>query len=166
MKFLAVLIFALMNSQAHAAWWQTALVCDGGAARVEVDLSERRNIQLVITDARIRDYLNRSGIVDFGGYGNRDYVAGTVTEGIYSSGQFRGFTRKGFGSSCHSGYAPTVRVYRENGGLKISGYSEPVAPCCWEMDSAGHCTNESGGRPGAVLGNWFFRECKEVQIHP
>jgi hypothetical protein len=144
---------------AHAEWWQTALVCDGGAARVEVDLGERRNVQLIITNQDVLKYLASTGL-------GASVIRGHVDNGIFSSSQFQGFRNQGFSATCYSGYAPTVVVYRTNGGLVVKGYREGAEGCCWEMDSAGHCTSQGSGVTPGELGNWYFRECHEQAITP
>ena len=48
------LLLALFSFQAHAAYYQDVLVCDGGAATVRVDIAERRNFQLIIPDRGIK----------------------------------------------------------------------------------------------------------------
>ena len=46
------------TDQAYASnSWQALMTCNGGAAALDVDRTERRNVQLVIRDPRVVDYL-------------------------------------------------------------------------------------------------------------
>jgi hypothetical protein len=160
---LSVMAISLTSNSAHAEWWQTVLTCDNGAARVEVDLGERRNVRLVITNADIRKYLSSTRINDL--YSSEE-IRGRVNNGIFHSSQFRGFTREGVSATCYGGYAATVFIYRDGNGLRVSGRQEGAAGCCYEMDSGGLCTNKGSDVPQAELGNWYFRDCSEQSIAP
>jgi hypothetical protein len=157
---LPLLSLMIFQTEANAAWWASALQCDNGAARVEVDLGERRDVQLVVEDPQIRRHLERLTV-------NPNYsrvIVGRTNNGIFRSSDFRGFLRQGGSPTCHSGYAPTIKVYREGRGLKITVHQEAAEGCCWERDSAGHCTNKSADVPYKYLGDWYLQSCEEVQI--
>ncbi len=159
-SILLVSFVFLQMTSAQAAWWVPVLKCDNGAARVEVDLGERRNLQLVIEDERVRKHLVSLTV-------NPSYVrviSGETHNGIFRSSDFRGFMLKGVSPTCHSGYAPTIKVYRERSGLKVALNQEAAEGCCWESDSAGHCTRKSADVPYKYLGDWYFQYCEELPI--
>jgi hypothetical protein len=159
------ILVALVLSEApgEAAWWVPVLSCDNGSARVEVDLGERRNVQIVIANSAIRNYLNSTGIRDFSPYYG-DFIGAFMQNGIFQSSQFNGFRRAGFSDTCYGGFAATVNVSREGAGLKVVGYQEATEGCCFEMDSGGTCTLKAGDVQFKELGNWYFQLCEELPI--
>jgi hypothetical protein len=159
-----LLFLTLGFGSAQAAWWVPVLTCDNGKARVEVDLGERRNVQIVITDPNIRDHFTKSGVRDFYGFGGGDSVGGRVNEGIFYSSQFRGFVRQGASPTCHSGFAATFKVDRVGNGLTVVANQEAAEGCCWESDSYGTCYKKGADIPFREMANWYFRSCQEVAI--
>lgn len=152
MKHILLLTVLLFSKVSLAAWWVPVLQCDNGAARIEVDLGERRNVQLVVEDENIRRYL--TGRV----------LYGRLNNGLFKSSDFQGFTQQGGSYTCHSGSAPTFKVYREGRGLKVSSHQEAAEGCCWESDSIGRCMSKGSDVPYKYLGDWYFQDCRELQI--
>ena len=153
-----------------AAPFEKILECDGGAAVVDVDARERRNLQLVIRDTGIIEYLNDVGAIR-ANFGDEEAIIRgfSQTGGVFSADQFQSFEQ----------LSSRVFVYREGGGLKLTFQRQRRDTGIWWCD--GHYTYETGGTyPGqrcdglAVYqgGNWrwipevydeyagwFFNQC-------
>ena len=159
-------VYFLFGGVCQAAWWVPILACDHGAARIEVDLGERRKVRIVITNKDVREYLYKSGVTFFSPHFRNGEAIGTeLKEGIFNSSDFRGFNRKGVSPTCHSGFAPSIKVYREGNGLKLVAIQEYGSPCCYETNSStGHCYEWGPEIPKLELANWYFRSCEEISL--
>ncbi len=165
-------LLCALSANAQAAWWKPALVCDDGAAVVSIDLGERRNVQLVIRNADIIRYFNESRSLtgtswlvwdgrlhNLTNNANVTMVPGELRKGVFASNQFRGFTSP-------VSYADRrFYVYREGRGLKVT----IVVPAHWGycnggFDSGGGCMDPVPPRPEREVANWYFRECKEIDL--
>ena len=58
MKKMCIGLLMLVGSAAVAAPWEKVLTCDNGAAVIDVDTAERRNLQLVIRDTAVLKHLH------------------------------------------------------------------------------------------------------------
>jgi hypothetical protein len=47
----------LVSTNSYAAFYKTAIQCDNGEAKLEVDLAERRNFKLTLSNPRVSNYL-------------------------------------------------------------------------------------------------------------
>ena len=47
----------LASTNSQAAFYKTAIQCDSGEAKLEVDLAERRNVKLTLSNPRVSNYL-------------------------------------------------------------------------------------------------------------
>jgi hypothetical protein len=151
--------------------WKKILVCDGGAAWVDVNALERRMLQVVIQDEEVIRQLRGRTCVDSPWYMDRPdqrctdgkfIIAGQVTHGIFEPGQFQGFVNQGGTYTCHSGSASTLRVTRTGGELKVSYHQEAAQGCCWESDSDGNCVRRGPDVPALDLTSWTLRGCREI----
>ncbi|MDZ4662027.1 MAG: hypothetical protein SGJ18_10465 [Pseudomonadota bacterium] len=187
-----VLVLTLVSIFQIAAWaenYQTALVCDDGAAVVDVDLSERKNIQLVIRNPKIVQFLYESGIFDRSlvplnckQQGNQlkcDPPSEIIIRGrnhiVKGSQQdpgnlpgypfYLGVFNKEQISSVDAGDGlgsrPTLRFQRDGKGLRVAGYGFRQGHC------EGFVSPSTGGCQGRVvpgfefeIANWYFQSCQ------
>lgn len=171
----ALLVFAavVLGQTAHAAWWQSTLICDSGAAVVDIDLGERRHTQLVIRDANIISHFNNSGAALTGtswlvwdgrlhnltNNAHETVVPGEMGSGVFHPSQFQGFT------SPVSYSGRQFYVYRQGIGLKVEvvvpGHSEY---CGGDWNSGGGCNNPVPAQSEQKLANWYFQNCSEAAL--
>src|SRR5262245_45664605 len=105
------------ESKADGTWWEKVFTCDSGAAVLDVNAAERRDLQFVIRDRGIIGYLannvrgSTQGIVSPSG---EIIVRGHQNNGIWSQGDFHSM----------DGGVPyvDVNVRRESSGIKAVFY--------------------------------------------
>lgn len=158
--------------------WRPLLVCNGGAAVVDVDANERRHVQLVVRDGGALRYLHDAGAVrlDFGA--TEAVVAGETkrvdwshelgprvdggARGVFHPDDFREML------AGHTGgpLGRFVRVTREGSGVKVQfGQIEPRGCASsrrvWFGDGNGWkdvCVADYSAY--VEKANWFFDDCR------
>jgi len=147
------------DSQAIVSW-STVLTCDNGAAVLDVDAGERRNLQFVIRDQRIVGYfasevrVSTRGIVERSG---EIILRGRQDSGVWNSSDFR---------SLNGGVDnASVSVRREGQGVKVVFYQSMEWSLCAGGEepspSTGMCPGETvRGTTYNELANWYFRDCR------
>jgi hypothetical protein len=124
--------------------WQRLVTCNGGAAVLDVDTGERRQLQLDIRDANAVNYLTGQIGMQLGplnrGNGRELIVGGWSNNGAFSRGDFHAF-------SAPMATVGAAYVYREGKGIRVK----------FEHDDGiqgGFCTDNLGGFEGGCLGGW------------
>jgi hypothetical protein len=160
-KFLGIIaLLATIAAPVQAAWWKPILVCDGGAAVVDLDLGERRNVQLVINNKQIVEYfaLNRGMQSSMNFSNGKIIVSAGLNQGIQYSGQFHGF-------DSNAANAPAVQVSRDEFGLKVRLVSLAHKECIdWRANDF-YCA-ETRDVPEVQYADWYFRSCAEQPANP
>lgn len=143
--------------------YQKLVTCNGGAAVLDVDTGERRQLQFVIRDANAINYLTGQIGMQLGplnrGNGRELIVRGWSKNGAFSAGDFHAL-------SSPISTVGNVYVYREGSGIRVK----------FERDGGvegGYCTDNLGGFEGGCLGgwaggrrvshelaNWYFDDCR------
>jgi hypothetical protein len=151
---------AVASDSPELVAWNKVLTCDGGAAALDVDTGERRNLQFVIRDQRIVGFfanqvrVSTRGIIAPSG---EIILHGRQNNGVWSGSDFR--TMDGWVDNA------SIRVSREGGGVKVVFYQQ----INWSKCSGGAEQSPSTGMcPGGTesgstyneLANWYFRDCR------
>jgi hypothetical protein len=172
------------SEQELTSSWKPLLVCDSGAASLDVNADERRNLQFVIRNRDIIDYLNRAGAVH-SQYGATEVIASGWTgsmdwkneygprlgnyqpyggNGVFSA---RDFSEMIADHNYYSGpFGPFIRVARDGRGIIIQYGSIEKRGCAKETT---YCPGD--GFPCSTYceidyteyvekANWRFRDCK------
>ncbi len=188
-KILALTLVSLFQFAAWAQNYQTALVCDGGAAVVDVDLNERKNLQLVIRHPGIVQFLYQKGIYDQshvrqnctqqGGRIHCDPPREIIIRGQnrilrgsqHDPGNLPGypfilgvFSKDQIASvdaGSGLGSRPTLRFQRQGRGLKVAGFGFNQGHCDGFISpSTGQCQGRVVPGFEFEIGNWFFQSCQ------
>jgi hypothetical protein len=151
-------VFVLTIVSAHATEWIPVLRCDGGAAVLDVNRDERRNVQLVIRNNNILSYLYRSGAINLS-WGQAEYIGGGwVSRGVFHTGDFSELVGG-------AGDGRNVIVRREGSGLKVlfervTSWTEYPEGCRGaELSMACEASGESRSNH-QELATWYFRDCR------
>ncbi len=137
--------------------WNKVLTCDNGAAVLDVDGGERRNLQFVIRDQRIIGYfanevrVSTRGIVDRSG---EIILRGRQNQGVFGAGDFRAMDGGVDNAS--------VSVRREGQGVKVVFYQSIAwSRCDGDVSpSTGMCSGQTqSGTTYNELANWYFHDC-------
>ncbi len=139
--------------------WSPLLVCNGGAAVLDVNAAERKQLQFVIRDGNVINYvtgaihqqmrLNR-------GNGREIIATGFSANGAFSAGDFRSFYEEA------SDYTSRIDVAREGRGVRVRfSLHRREGGFCTDWCSDFCC----GGYAGAhdvfdELANWYFDDCR------
>jgi hypothetical protein len=138
--------------------WQQTLTCDGGAAVLDVDNGERRNLQFVIRDRAAIGYLATNVRVSTRGIiapSGEIILQGRQGDGVWDAAGFHGFEGGVDNAS--------VTVRRESEGVKVIFHQDIAWSRC-----DGNVSPSTGMCDGPVvngvtyneLANWFFRDCR------
>lgn len=158
MRSILILTVMLMTEASWAENWQPLIVCDDGAAVLDVNADARTNLQLVIRNQNILGYLHQVGAIALR-YGQNELVLrGQEERGVFNSNDFR--SASNFGN---------VHFFREGEGIKVVFSADtrcwteyPPGSSCAENPLSMSC--ESAGRmrcePGRERANWYFRRCQ------
>ena len=144
--------------------WQSMVNCNKGAAILDVDTGERRNVQFVIRDQAAVGYISGTAgskmHIDRGN-GNEIVVPGWSSNGIFNAGDYRGSERT------DTGYRTRLRAWREGQGIKVvfekeNGRSE--RQCVQyenDIDGSSYCAQWREGSTGyyGEVANWYFDRC-------
>ncbi len=160
MKTICLVISLLVSGLAQAATWEKMFDCENGAAVVDVDKDERRNLQLVIRDQGILRYLYSVGAISLK-YGDTEtIISGWQGHGVFNPGDFRYFNAEPK-TMWENRYA---YVTREGEGVKVrftqrSSYTVKPVGCedCLSMACESSCSSVTTERETA---NWYFRSCR------
>ena len=170
-RSLVFMFAALIGGSVHAASWEKILQCDG--AQVDVNSSERRELQLVVTDHHALKYLHDRGVVSLPFLATEivlrgdtrskmDFQASTGPKLRYLAGQgvfyphaFDYFiNRDGIGSASiyHYSYysdktsvGRLVTVYRKGSNLNLQYASLKAKGCATPTVKRTDCAGEGGG---------------------
>ncbi len=154
------------SSDLSSATWSPLLVCDGGAAVIDVDVNERRDFQLVVRDHDIVSYFESAfpGMTLANAKG--EYIARSADwypPGAFQKSDFHQFTEPGNAITGH----PVTVVEREGNGVRVSlveGKVGNLAPFCngeplpEENEGFGAGTLEY--RVYHARADWLFRDCE------
>jgi hypothetical protein len=168
-----------------APTWDKLLTCDSGAAELDVNDGERRNMQFVIRDQNIIKYLNDAGAIQ-SAYGATEAIfsgwTGSVDwnnslgprlangaqpyggPGVFSAGDFSEFIADH--NYYEGGFGHFVRVARDSGGIKLQIGSIEKRGCAqsetsYVGDGFGYVTNCVADYSEYVeKANWFFQSCQ------
>ncbi|MBX3234455.1 MAG: hypothetical protein KIT84_11600 [Labilithrix sp.] len=163
--------------------WQPLLRCNDGAAVLDVNGGERRNLQLVIKKKEIIDYLNRVGAVSSaygatevilsGWTGRVNWVEGRGprldaqpygSPGVFKAGDFQEMIADH--NTYEGGYGRFVRVAREGAGIKVQFGSIEKRGCAqfesyYVGDGFGTVTSCVSDYSELVeKANWYFDSCE------
>lgn len=142
--------------------WQKMVTCNGGAAVLDADTGERRQVQLVIRDPNAINWLTGRVGMQLGpldrGNGRELVVRGWTDNGVFSPADFRSM-----GAPLGGGDA---QVFRDGAGIKIVFRHDDGV-------QGGYCTDNQGGWEGGCIGgwaggtrvmrelaNWYFDDCR------
>lgn len=135
------------------------IMCDDAAAKVSVNLFDKRNLHLVISDQNIMDYFRKATefeLLDYRGGRGPFTFSGYANDPVSSAETFGGFLGEGRAGSFYNGFGMDSfilqsRVYRHGKGLKIELWRDYVVS-----------VGEGGlrARTGIFqVANWHFRDC-------
>ena len=162
--------------------WKKTFTCNGGAAVLDVNGNERRNIQLVIRDGNAIRYLNEVGAVSspygateivlsgwtgrvnwWDGLGPRLEAQPYGAPGVFSRGDFHEMIADH--NTYEGGFGHFVRVAREGGGIKVQFGSIEKRGCAksestYVGDGFGTVTSCVADYSAYVeKANWYFDSC-------
>jgi hypothetical protein len=146
--------------------WTPLLVCDGGAAVIDVNANERRDFQLVVRDRNIARYFESA----FPGMGltnpKGEYIAKSADRyhaGAFYKSDFHQFTEPGNAITGH----PVTIVEREGAGVRVSlveGKVGNLTPFCngkpLGSEYEGFCAGTLEYRVYHAKADWLFRDCR------
>jgi hypothetical protein len=165
--------------------WDRLMTCDNGAAELDVNDGERRNMQFVIRDQNIIRYLNQIGAIQ-SAYGATEAIFSGWTghvdwndslgprlwngaqpygaPGVFNAGDFSEFIADH--NYYEGGFGHFVRVARENGGIKLQIGSIEKRGCAHEEtyyvgDGFGYQTSCTADYSEYVeKANWYVQSCQ------
>jgi hypothetical protein len=162
--------------------WKTLLTCNGGAAALDVNGNERKNLQFVIRDLGAIRYLNQVGataspfgateIVLSGWTGHVDWSEGLGPRldaqpygapGVFSPNEFKEMIADH--NTYEGGFGRFVRVAREGSGLKVQFGTIERRGCAktethYVGDGFGWQTSCVADYSAFVeKANWYFNDC-------
>jgi hypothetical protein len=146
------------SASALTGSWQQTLSCNGGAAVLDVDSGERRNLQFVIRDRAAIGYLATNVRVSTRGIlapSGEIILQGWQNEGVWDPSGFHGFEGGVDNAS--------VSVRRESGGVKVTFHQDIAWSRCDGnvSPSTGMCDGPvASGVTYNELANWFFNDCR------
>jgi hypothetical protein len=138
--------------QSLTSKWEPILTCDNGAATIDVNTQERRNLQIVIKDKGIIDYLNRTGAVQ-SKFGAQEVIASGNTGWV----------------DWKNSYGPRIGSQSGDGVFKPADFKELIAEHNYYDASFGRLARVAREGKGVVLqyGSFEKRGCaKEVPYCP
>lgn len=147
-------------SKADGSGWLKVLTCDGGAAVLDVANQERRQLQFVIRDHGIVDYLAgatsapRDSLVN--GAGEIIFSA-WVDNGVFARSDFQAMSAPRI-SAYDDALHVDPRVYRDSGGVKVLLTMEQADGFSGTCDGGGTTCTPTHWRPAGST-NWWFRSC-------
>jgi hypothetical protein len=157
---LIVLAMSLPVAASADVNWETVLVCDNGAAFLQVDSGERRKVRFVVQEPAIITYFLGTGAFRNAGtnFGNgRQFIATSwVQQGIFAAHDFHGV-------SGNYNYGDSFTVMRENSGMKILlRHFNSWTACDGDISpSTGMCNgNSRSGTDVHDYANWYFQDCR------
>jgi hypothetical protein len=171
MKFVprSILAAALfMAIPTHAAYWKPAVSCSdtkGGEMVVDVDAADRRQVQLVVHNKEIIDYLTHvpygfhvSDVQYFDG-GKTAAFPGRQGNPVFQGGDFHGFENKGsIGGGV--GWYVGDNIYR-NGDTVVFETVNNYWQECPGHDQDGVCL-PGPVHPREIVRNWIFTGCRNL----
>lgn len=160
--------------------WQKILSCDNERVWVDVDVNERRNLQLVIRNREAIRYFDsimaKAGSIYWAG-GSEQGFAGGQERGIFGSDELIGanyvshyYSYDGTAMPLERGYSAyatsydeTITFKQENGGLKVEFVRSNINQCHHYYGRYGKC-DEQGTFfiESQYRGNWFFGNCRRL----
>jgi hypothetical protein len=165
------------SSKADGALWYKLYTCNGGAAVLDVNGNERRNLQMVIRDPNVMKYFQDRGVVSLP-YGatelilsgwtgyidwNRSY--GPLVHAQPYGGQgvfYRRDFKEMFANLTGYGQASRfTRVVREGNGIRVQFGSIELRGCA-EPSTYFDCytTCSQDYTEFVEHANWYFNDCK------
>lgn len=155
----------------QAATWEQILTCDSGTVWVDIDTTERRNLQVVIRNPTAIKYLETLQV--------STAEDSTSTEMIFRVRQASGIFQASHFTSAEAltdvdgrgrafpvdneymtKYTNHTYLYRDGKGVKIEFARSNMSICNFFDSSSGTCV---GGRthfvPSRYVGNWYFSSC-------
>lgn len=145
--------------------WTPLLVCDDGAAVLDVNADERRDFQLVVHDPNVVRYFESA----FPGIplanAKEEFIARSADRyhrGAFYPSDFDQFTEPGDARNGH----PVTIVEREGAGVRVSlveGKVGNLAPFCngepLPSENEGSCPGTLEYRVYHAKADWLFRAC-------
>lgn len=156
--------------------WQRLLVCDQGRTWVDVDLNERRNVQVVSRDFAANQYLASQFVIMTSQTADLSQVTFQLHQdtGIFKTADFNvassqeSVTLKApvlIGTDYMTQYSVVSRAFRDanNGGLKLEFVRATMQICnFYDADSATCSGNLTYSVRDRYIGNWYFSSCQAV----
>ncbi len=154
---------ASTDSAYSSGQFQKMLTCNGGAAVLDADTGERRQVQFVIRDPNAINWLTGQVGMQLGplnrGNGRELIVSGRSDNGLFSPGDFHSMSQPFID-------AGDAQVFRDGRGIKVVFRRDDGV-------QGGFCTDNQGGEPGGCIGgwaggtrvyhelaNWYFDDCR------
>jgi hypothetical protein len=147
------------SGKADGTFWLKVYTCNNGAAVLDVNANERRDLQFVIRDQRAIGWLasqvrvSTQGIISPSG---EIIIPGRQSNGVFSKSDFRSL----------DGGVPyvSVNVRREGNGIKAVFYQQIGWSRCADggepSPSTGTCNGDTvSGSTYNELANWYFDSC-------
>lgn len=166
------------NELKAAGNWKQVLVCDQGSAWVDVDLNNRRHLQLVIRNRAANDHLDSmmasaglmyvsGGSWERGYEGFQDYDYNGIGTDAGKMQKFggsrtavsldRGYTRYGLSFEEHLSFR------QDGSGLKVEFTRTNIEQCRQYSGRFGTCGDSGTFHiDNEYRGNWFFKDCHKV----
>ena len=143
--------------------WQKLLTCNGGAAVLDVDSGERRNVQLVIRDRNIVDYLQSKSPDSSMVNASHEIVMQASEELIHGLFKASDFGADDFWTYRYPDFLDAAVIQRDGNGIKVT-IAKRFDPICengyWGYQ--GGCNGGSAIRAHVdeELANWYFDDCR------
>lgn len=142
--------------------WQKLLTCNGGAAVLDVDTGERRNVQLVIRDRKVVDYLQSKSPSPMINARHEIVIEPNepLKHGLFSA---RDFGQDDFWSNRHPEFAYPAVVQRLGRGVRVT-LAKQVEPICeggfWGYQGGCIGGHTIRARVTEEIANWYFDDCR------
>ena len=152
--------------------WQRILTCDQGRFWIDVDLNERRNLQLVSRDTTANGYLTTLAVLPTTQSSDLAQMTFNVSHevGIFKASDFAIASGQSsvnlaaptqIGDDYMTQFSVMTRAFRDagSGGVKLE-FVRTAMQICTFFDLATNTCNGTYGVRDRYIGNWYFANCQ------
>lgn len=142
--------------------WQSLVTCNGGAAVLDVDRDERRNVQFVIRDRNVVDYLQSKTQSPMVNAKHEIVISASeqLEHGLFSP---RDFGQDDFWTYRVPDFYTAAIVQKDGRGIKVT-IAKSFEPICeggyWGYQGGCIGGHEIRAHVTEELANWYFDDCR------